>query len=84
LPLVVEAWSPSTGEYDVDTKFPIYRDRGDLEIWRLHPYDRTLTRWVRLADGGYREDVFTGGDVRPVALPDVVIDLDALFARIDR
>lgn len=83
LPLVVEVWSPSTGDYDVETKFPIYRDRGDVEIWRLHPYERTLTRWVRRMDGGYVEDLLTGGEVRPVALPGVVIDLDGLFAVID-
>jgi len=34
LPLVVEVWSRSTGEYDVDSKLPAYRARGDLEIWR--------------------------------------------------
>lgn len=80
LPLVVEVWSPSTGEYDVETKIPRYRERGDLEIWRLHPYERTLTRWVRGADGGYVETVLHGGTVRPLFLPGVVIDLDDLFA----
>lgn len=44
MPLVVEVWSPSTGDYDVDTKFPEYRRHGDREIWRLHPSERTLTR----------------------------------------
>ena len=42
LPLVVEIWSPSTGEFDVTTKLLEYQRRGDLEIWRLHPYERTL------------------------------------------
>jgi Uma2 family endonuclease len=53
LPLVVEVWSASTGDYDVDTKVPVYQQRGDLEIWRIHPYERTLNRWVREADGTY-------------------------------
>jgi Uma2 family endonuclease len=43
IPLVVEVWSPSTSDYDVDTKFPEHRCRGDQEIWRLHPSERTLT-----------------------------------------
>ncbi len=30
LPLVVEVWSPSTGGYDVNTKLPEYRRRGDV------------------------------------------------------
>jgi Uma2 family endonuclease len=80
VPLVVEIWSPSTGEYDVDTKFPEYRLRGDLEIWRLHPYERTLITWRRQADGTYQEELLRGGTVRPVALPDVSINLDELFA----
>jgi len=80
LPLVVEVWSPSTGDYDVDEKIPEYQRRGDLEIWRIHPYDRTLIAWRRQPDGSYTESTFTGGVVHPVALPGVAIDLDALFA----
>jgi Uma2 family endonuclease len=79
LPLVVEIWSPSTGDYDVDSKLPEYQRRGDLEIWRLHPYDRTLTAWQRQPDGSYLELLFTGGTVQPIALPGVTIDLDRLF-----
>ena len=80
LPLVVEIWSPSTGTYDDDLKFPVYQQRGDLEIWRLHPYDKTLTVWRRQAGGTYREATYRSGRLSLFALPDVVIDLDALFA----
>ena len=79
LPLVVEVWSPSTGGYDVDAKLPEYRNRGDLEIWRLHPFERTLTMWRRQPDGSYKESTVRGGNVRLFALPDVVVDLDALW-----
>lgn len=79
LPLVVEIWSPSTGDYDIETKLSEYRRRGDLEIWRLHPFDRTLTAWRRQADGSYSEAHFTRGTVQPIALPGVTIDLDHLF-----
>ena len=79
LPLIVEIWSSSTGEYDVDAKLPVYRQRGDLEIWRIHPYERTLTAWQRQLDGSYQETVHRGGIVTPVALPGVEIDLDELF-----
>ena len=79
LPLVVEVWSPSTGDYDVRTKLPEYRARGDLEIWLIHPFDRTLTAWRRQPDGSYTETVAHGGTIQPVALPNVAIDLDALF-----
>ncbi|MDP9365024.1 MAG: Uma2 family endonuclease [Chloroflexota bacterium] len=80
MPLVVEVWSPSTGTYNVDTKIPAYQARGDKEIWRVHPFERTLTRWLRLPDGSYERSVQMSGTVRPVALPGVALDLDALFA----
>jgi Uma2 family endonuclease len=79
LPLVVEIWSPSTGDYDVDEKLAEYRRRGDLEVWCLHPYERTLTAWRRQPDGRYTETFYRGGTVHVAALPDVSIDLDTLF-----
>ena len=79
LPLVVEIWSTSTGRYDVNTKTPEYQPRGDLEIWRLQPFERILTAWRRLPDGSDDIATFVGGTVQPVALPNVTIDLDALF-----
>ncbi len=79
LPLVVEIWSPSTSSYDIDEKLAGYQRRGDHEIWRLHPYERTLTGWRRQPDGTYAETVYEGGTVEPVGLPRVSIDLDGLF-----
>jgi Uma2 family endonuclease len=80
LPLVVEVWSRSTGSYDVDAKLPIYQQRGDLEIWRIHPYEKTLTAWRRQPDGTYDETILQGDVVvRPVALPSVEINLAELF-----
>jgi Uma2 family endonuclease len=79
LPLVVEVWSSSTGDYDVDTKVSVYQQRGDLEIWRIHPYERTLTSWQRQPDGSYQETMHRGGSVAPIGLPGVTIDLGTLF-----
>jgi Uma2 family endonuclease len=79
LPLVVEVWSRSTGEYDIEEKLAVYQQRGDLEIWRIHPYERTLTAWRRLPDGTYDETIHHEGVVRPTVLPSVEIDLAALF-----
>ena len=61
LPLVVEIWSPSTGDYDIRAKIPVYQQRGDAEIWFIHPDRRTLTSWRRRPDGGYEEAVYRGG-----------------------
>ena len=79
VPLVVEVWSPSTGRIDIDTKLPQYQARGDLEIWRIHPYERTLTAWRRQPDGSYTETLYTEGTIQPVALPNVTIEIERLF-----
>jgi Uma2 family endonuclease len=79
LPFLAEVWSPSTGRYDRRVKFAAYRARGDAEIWRLHPDERTLTRWLRQDDGTCLDMVHTGGPVDLAALPGVTIDLDGLF-----
>jgi Uma2 family endonuclease len=79
MPLVVEAWSPSTGDFVVMTKLPEYRQRGDAEIWLIHPYEKTLTAWRRQPDGSYTETLIREGTVEPVALPGVRIELKSLF-----
>ncbi len=80
MPLVVEAWSPSTGKRDMELKLPDYQGRGDLEIWYIHPYERTLTAWRRLPNGDYSATIYRDGIVRPASLPHVAISLDELFA----
>jgi Uma2 family endonuclease len=79
LPLVVEIWSRSTGDYDVAAKLPLYRQRGDAEIWFLHPYERTLTARRRQPDGTYFEEHYTGGIVPVASLPGVAMHLDTLL-----
>lgn len=76
---MIEIWSPSTGRYDIIEKLRDYQARGDLEIWRVHPYERTITAWRRSPDGSYTESIYRGGTVRLESLPGVAIDLDTLF-----
>lgn len=76
---VTEAWSPSTGEYDVETKFPEYRLRRDNETWRIHPYERTVTACRLQPDGTYAEQMFASGAVQLRALPSITIDIDQLW-----
>ncbi len=80
LPLVIEVWSPSTGEYDATTKLPGYMARGDLEIWLVHPHKGTLSAWRRQADGSYSEHQYTLADTVEVAsLPGVRVRLASIF-----
>jgi Uma2 family endonuclease len=78
--LVIEVWSPSTGDHDLKAKLADYQRRGDLEIWFFHPYDRTLTAWRRQPDGSYRETTYYGGIVRPDSVAGFELDLDTIFA----
>lgn len=80
LPFVAESWSRSTGDYDVLEKLPKYKERGDQEIWLIHPFERKVEAWRRQPDGEYLHEVFRGGTVQLIALPGVTIDLDRLFA----
>lgn len=80
VPLVVEVWSPSTGKRDIDPKLPDYQQRGDAEIWFIHPFEQTLAAWRRTPDGDYTKSVYRNGVVRPDSLPNVVIGLRDLFA----
>jgi Uma2 family endonuclease len=80
LPFVAEIWSRTTGDYDIAAKLPLYRARGDEEIWFLHPYEPTLIVWRKQPDGTYTETHEHGGIVPVASLPGVVIDLDALLA----
>jgi Uma2 family endonuclease len=79
LPLVVEVWSRTTGAYDIATKLQGYRERGDHEVWFIHPYERTLTAWRRQPDRTYTEVTYDGGIVPVASLPGVTIDFDALL-----
>jgi hypothetical protein len=58
---------------------PVNQQRGDLEIWRIYPYERSLTAWRRQPDGSYEATTHRGGIVTPVALSGVEINLDELF-----
>jgi Uma2 family endonuclease len=79
LPFVAEFWSSWTGDYDVEQKLPEYQERGDLEIWLIHPYHCTLLAWRRQPDGTYERAELHGGNVQLFALPSVTIDPVALF-----
>jgi Uma2 family endonuclease len=42
LPFIAEIWSPSTDRTDLREKLPSYRQRGDAEVWFIHPRDRAV------------------------------------------
>jgi Uma2 family endonuclease len=80
LPFIAEVWAPSAGRSDVREKLPDYRQRGDAEVWLIHPIDKVVRIWRRQPDGRYAESVTRGGSVQLAALSSVSIDLDELLA----
>ena len=83
LPLVVEVWSPSMGSDALAEKLPDYQQRGDHEIWLIHPFDCWLLASVQQPDGSYTDNRYDGGVLAPTHVPNVSIDLDALFDRVN-
>jgi Uma2 family endonuclease len=79
VPLLSEFLSPFTGKYDVEGKLEAYKQRGDREIWIVHPVERWLTARRRRADGTYEELTIRSGTISPIALPGVTIALDDIF-----
>jgi len=78
IPLVVEVWSRSTGDYDVLTKIPEYHRRGDSEVWLVHPYEKTVRIWTRASEGCYAEELRTDGTIAASAIP-AKVTLSAIF-----
>jgi hypothetical protein len=77
---VVVGDKSSTGDDDGDTRNRIPQHRRDLEIWRVHPHQRTVSRRVRRVDGSCDRTVLHGGLIALRALIAGTIDFDARFA----
>jgi hypothetical protein len=71
--------SGAEGAWELHDGRLVEKPGGDLEIWRIHPYERTLTSWKQQSDGSYQETMHRGGSVAPIGLPGVTIDLDRLW-----
>lgn len=76
--LVVEILSPSTARQDRVRKLALHATHGVREYWLLDPDAKTLQA-LTLVDGLY-QPIPGDGFPRSRVLPDLTIDLDALFA----
>lgn len=74
---IAEILSPTTAGHDQIVKLPIYERAGVLEVWLIHPTDRTLTIH-RLESGRYGRPVVVElkGRTAISAIPGVSIDWD--------
>jgi Uma2 family endonuclease len=76
---IAEVLSPTTASHDQIVKVPMYERAGVLEVWLVHPTDRTLTIY-RLEGGRYGRPIILElkGQTAISAIPGVTIDWDRL------
>jgi len=77
--LVVEILSPSTRGVDLVRKAALYAREGVPEYWVADPDAPALTVYA-LREGRYEPVPAEPGTARSLVLPDLVVDLEALFA----
>ena len=80
--LVIEILSPSTSELDRGKKAALYAAAGVPEYWLVNPERRTILPQT-LVDRAYEPIPMSEGVVRSVVLPQLVVDVAALFAGIE-
>lgn len=78
---IAEVLSPTTASHDQIVKLPIYERAGVLEVWFVHPADRTVSTY-RLDGERYARPVILElkGRMAISAIPDVSVDWDRLPA----
>ena len=77
----LEVLSPSTSRKDQIKKLDLYERAGVREYWLLHPIERVLTIYTRIADGRYgRPQVLEAiGSTALAILPEVLVDWAEIF-----
>ena len=81
--LVIEASSPATRVRDLVRKRRLYEANGVREYWFIDTDLRTQTVWSR-ENRTYVEVPLANGQAHSIVLPDLTIDVAALFAAADR
>ncbi len=81
--IVVEILSPSTRNIDQIRKAALYARGGVPEYWIADPDTPSLTIFT-LRQGQYHQVATEAGSTRSLILPDLTIDLDALFQDLSR
>ncbi len=78
--LVIEVLSPSTRDRDLGKKFNLYARAGVPEYWVAETDAPDLAIYVLSTQGVYERVEPVAGVLRSSVLPDLVIDVQAVFA----
>ncbi len=81
--LLVEVLSPGTASRDRVYKLNLYREHGVGEYWVVDPRQRRISFLVR-EDEDFVERTPEGSSYRSAAVPEIELDMDALWAVVDR
>lgn len=81
--LVVEVLSPGTARRDRGDKLSLYAESGVREYWVVDPEERQI-EFLILREGRYTVALPEGSSYSSEALPEIALDLQRLWDRIDR
>ncbi len=76
-PWIIEIFSPSTKEFDLDTKLSWYFSAKVPEIWYIDPDTPKVLRYT-LEKDNYQEEKIDNGRISPKAFPRLIFDIDWL------
>jgi Uma2 family endonuclease len=78
---IIEIVSESTAKRDIQEKFELYEENGVLEYWIVRPYENTVQQFYLENDKyQYKKTYVETDKVSPILFPDLVIDLEEVFA----
>lgn len=83
--LIVEILSPSNTKHDVQTKYDLYEEAGVKEYWIINPSDRIIMIY-KLENGKFIgiHPYAEGMTIQSPLFPDLQIDVDDIFHKIDK
>ena len=82
---VIEVLSPATAAHDQIRKRELYERHGVREYWMVHPTDRVATLYRAEEPGRFSapETLATVGRTSSAILPELELDWDRVFARVE-
>lgn len=81
--LLVEILSPGTARRDRGDKLSLYAESGVREYWLVDP-EAGQIEFLVLRDGRYTVQLPEGSFYRSEALPEIALDLERLWERVER
>jgi Uma2 family endonuclease len=81
--IVIEILSPGNNKTELKNKYEVYEESGVLEYWIIHPFEKSLYKYVLVNGRFLSARPFTTGDiVTTEILPGFALNLDKIFAKI--